>query len=191
MTARRVRSARFLAAGTSVRIVVLPAVMGLILLGHDGHDHAYPAAAVLFGVAAATDYFDGMLARRWGVMSPFGSFLDTTADKLLVSGALIALVAVDRASPWLAAVIVGRELVILGMRAAVAVDGTVVQPSRLAKSKTVLQFLAIILAILRPGEPIGPFYLDEFAMLAAAAVSVISAADYLAHFSSSLRRAVR
>jgi CDP-diacylglycerol--glycerol-3-phosphate 3-phosphatidyltransferase len=187
LSLRRARSARVLAAGTSLRVVVLPAVMGLILLGHGGTDGAYTAAAALFAFGAATDYLDGRLARRWGVATPFGSFLDTTADKLLVSGVLIALVAVGRASPWLAAAIVGRELAILGLRAAVAVTGTVVQPSLLGKWKATLQFAAIVLAILRPGDPIGPAYLDEWALLIATAVSILSAIDYVGRFSSSIR----
>jgi CDP-diacylglycerol--glycerol-3-phosphate 3-phosphatidyltransferase len=191
MSTRRLRSARVLAAGTSIRILVLPAVMGLILLGHGRTDGAYTAAAVLFGLAAATDYFDGRLARRWRVTTPFGSFLDTTADKLLVSGALIALVAVGRASPWLTAAIVGREFAILGLRAAVAVAGTVVKPSLLGKWKATLQFAAIVLAILRPGKPMGGAYLDEWALLVATTVSVVSAIDYVARFSSSMRRAAR
>jgi CDP-diacylglycerol--glycerol-3-phosphate 3-phosphatidyltransferase len=163
--------------------------MGLILLGQSGTDGAYPAAAALFACGAATDYLDGRLARRWGVATPFGSFLDTTADKLLVSGVLIALVAVGRASPWLAAAIVGRELAILGLRAAVAVSGTMVQPSLLGKWKATLQFAAILLAILRPGDPLGPAYLDEWAMLIATAVTIASAIDYVARFSSSIREA--
>jgi CDP-diacylglycerol--glycerol-3-phosphate 3-phosphatidyltransferase len=183
---RRARSARVLAAGTSLRIIVLPPVMGLILLGHGGTDGAYPTAAALFALAAATDYFDGRLARRWGVATPFGSFLDTTADKLLVSGVLVALVAVERASPWLAAAIIGRELAILGLRAAVAVGGTVVQPSLLGKWKATLQFAAIVLVILRPGDPIGPAYLDEWALLIATAVTILSAIDYVARFSSAM-----
>jgi CDP-diacylglycerol--glycerol-3-phosphate 3-phosphatidyltransferase len=161
--------------------------MGLILLGHRGTDGAYPAAAVLFALAAATDYFDGRLARRWGVTTPFGSFLDTTADKLLVSGVLVALVAAGRASPWLAAAIIGRELAILGLRAAVAVSGTVVQPSLLGKWKATLQFAAIVLAILRPGAPIGSAYLDQWALLIATAVTMLSAIDYVARFSSFIR----
>jgi CDP-diacylglycerol---glycerol-3-phosphate 3-phosphatidyltransferase len=188
LSTRRAHSARILAAGTSLRVVVLPVVMGLILLGHGGTDGVYPAAAALFALAAATDYFDGRLARRWGVATPFGSFLDTTADKLLVSGVLVALVAVGRASPWLAAAIIGRELVILGLRAAVAVAGTVIQPSPLGKWKATLQFTAIVLVILRPGDPIGPAYLDEWVLLIATAVTILSAIDYVARFSSAIRQ---
>jgi CDP-diacylglycerol---glycerol-3-phosphate 3-phosphatidyltransferase len=171
------RSARLLAAGTATRILLTPVVMGLVLA--NGDDDSDTLAAVLFCIAAATDYVDGMLARRWGVTSKLGSFLDTTADKLLVSGVLIALLAVDRVSPWIVGLIVGRELVLMGLRGVIAAEGEVMAPSLLGKSKTAIQFLAIALAILRPGDPVGGLYVDEWAMLAAAAITVWSAADYL------------
>jgi CDP-diacylglycerol--glycerol-3-phosphate 3-phosphatidyltransferase len=157
--------------------------MGLILLGPD-HKSAYAAAATVFAIAAVTDFVDGYVARRWAVATKVGSFLDTTADKLLVTGALIALVDVKRASPWIAAIIIGRELVILGLRGVVAAEGTVFPPSIWGKLKTNVQFVAIFLAILRFGEPIGPLRLDEWAMVAAAAITVMSALEYLARFSS-------
>ncbi len=172
------RSARFLAAGTATRILLTPVVMGLILVA-DGDDDTETLAGVLFCIAAATDYIDGRLARRWNVTSKLGSFLDTTADKLLVSGVLIALLAVDRVSPWIVALIVGRELVLMALRGVIASEGEVMAPSMLGKLKTSVQFLAIALAILRPGDPVGGVYVDEWAMLAAAAITVWSGADYL------------
>ena len=177
MTGSRIRSARVIAAGSAVRILLTPVVMWLVLEG-DG-DSAELAALVLFCVAAATDWVDGRLARRWGVTSKLGSFLDTTADKLLVSGVLIALLAAGRVSTWIVAVIIGRELVVMGLRGVVASEGEVMAPSMLGKLKTSIQFLAIALAIVRPGERILGLYLDEWAMLAAAAITVASAADYL------------
>jgi CDP-diacylglycerol---glycerol-3-phosphate 3-phosphatidyltransferase len=168
---------------TSVRIALVPAVMGLILLEGDWR-HAEAAAAAVFAIAAVTDFVDGYLARRWEVTSSLGSFLDTTADKLLASGALIALVAIDRASPWIAGVIVARELVILGLRGVVATEGGMLEPSVWGKLKTNVQFLAILLAILRPGDAVGPFYVDEWVMLAAAFITVASALEYLTRFAS-------
>jgi CDP-diacylglycerol--glycerol-3-phosphate 3-phosphatidyltransferase len=175
------RSARFLAAGTATRIVLTPVVMGLVLVG-DGGDETGDAAVlgcVLFCVAAATDWVDGRLARRWGVTTKLGSFLDTTADKMLVSGVLIALLAAERASPWLVALIIGRELTLMGLRGIIASEGEVMAPSMLGKLKTSAQFLAIALAIVRPGEPVGGLYVDEWAMLAATFITVWSAGDYL------------
>jgi CDP-diacylglycerol---glycerol-3-phosphate 3-phosphatidyltransferase len=170
---------------TSVRIALIPAVMGLILLGDD-HDNAYTLAAVLFSIAAVTDFVDGYLARRWEVTTTLGSFLDTTADKLLVSGALVALLDVHRVSAWIAIVIIGRELVIMGLRGLVAADGVVLKPSIWGKLKTNVQFIAILLAILRYEDKLGPLYLDEWAMLGAAFITVMSAVEYLARFSSVL-----
>ena len=164
-----------LAAGTTLRIVLTPFVMALILAGEDGEG---PAAG-LFVLAAATDWFDGRLARRWNVTTKLGSFLDTTADKLLVSGVLIALLAEGRVSPWIVAIIVGRELVLMGLRGVIASEGEVMAPSFLGKLKTSIQFLAIMLAILRPGDEIAGLYIDQWAMLAAAVITVWSAADYL------------
>jgi CDP-diacylglycerol--glycerol-3-phosphate 3-phosphatidyltransferase len=170
---------------TYVRILLVPVVMALILLG-PSRSVAYTLAAVCFTLAATTDFVDGYLARRWARTTTFGSFLDTTADKLLVSGALIALVDVGRASSWVAIVIIGRELLILGLRGVVAAGGTVFPPSIWGKLKTNVQFAAILLAILRYDEPLGPLLLDEWAMIVAAGITVMSAVEYLTRFSSAL-----
>ncbi len=181
------RSARFLAAGTATRILLTPVVMALVLVA-DGDDATELLAAALFCVAAATDYVDGALARRWNVTSKLGSFLDTTADKLLVSGVLIALVAAERVSPWIVALIVGRELVLMALRGVIASEGEVMAPSMLGKLKTSIQFVAIALAILRLGDPVGGHYVDEWAMLLAAAITVWSAVDYLVRAMPALMR---
>jgi CDP-diacylglycerol--glycerol-3-phosphate 3-phosphatidyltransferase len=173
---------RLLIAGTSLRILLAPVVVGLLLGSRD------TAAAVVFLVAATTDYLDGRLARRWNLTSKLGSFLDTTADKLLVSAVLIGLVAIDRVSPWFAIVIVGRELVLLGLRAAAAASGRHIEPSLLGKWKATVQFAAIALAILRPDVTIAGAYLDQWAIAIAALVTVWSGWDYLARFAPVLRR---
>jgi CDP-diacylglycerol--glycerol-3-phosphate 3-phosphatidyltransferase len=172
---------RVLVAGTSLRIILAPVVVGLLLGGND------TAAAIVFLVAAATDYLDGRLARRWEVTSQLGSFLDTTADKLLVSTALIALVSIDRVSPWFAILIVGRELLLLGLRAATAATGRHIEASLLGKWKATVQFAAIALAMLRPDVTIADAYLDQWTMALAALVTVWSGLDYLVRFSPTLR----
>jgi CDP-diacylglycerol--glycerol-3-phosphate 3-phosphatidyltransferase len=148
--------------------------MWLVLAGD-----APALATALFCVAAATDWVDGRLARRWGVTTKFGSFLDTTADKILVAGVLIALLGAARVSPWIVALIVTRELVLMALRGLIAAGGEVMAPSTLGKLKTSIQFLAIGLAISRPGDPIGGMYVDEWAMLAAAVITVWSGVDYV------------
>jgi CDP-diacylglycerol--glycerol-3-phosphate 3-phosphatidyltransferase len=180
-TLSALRSSRLLAAGTGVRILLAPVVMALVLSG------SYTAATIVFVIAAATDWFDGRLARRWGVTTRLGAFLDTTADKLLVSTALIALVAVDRASPWVALIIIAREFTILGLRAAVASGGRVMETSMLGKWKATVQFAAIALAMIRPDVMIAGEYLDEWLMVVAALVTAWSGIDYLMKFSAALR----
>lgn len=189
MTWGGLRSARLVAAGTATRILLTPIVMGLVLAdGGDETGGAALAGAALFCVAAVTDWVDGRLARRWDVTSRLGSFLDTTADKLLVSGVLIALLAADRASPWIVALIIGRELILMGLRGVIASEGEVMAPSMLGKLKTSVQFVAIALAIARPGDPVGGLFIDEWAMLAAAVITVWSAADYLVRAIPALMR---
>jgi CDP-diacylglycerol---glycerol-3-phosphate 3-phosphatidyltransferase len=177
-----IRSARFLAASTSLRILLTPVIMAMLFAGVEPG-----LTAAVFAFAAATDWVDGYLARRWDVTTKLGSFLDTTADKLLVTGVLIALVAVERASPWVSLIIIGRELMVLGLRGVIAAEGTVMQPSIWGRMKTAVQFLAILLAILRPGDEIGGVYIDEWVMLAAAAITVGSAVDYFSAYAGSLR----
>jgi len=170
-----------LAAGTGLRILASPAVMALVLAGSD------TAAAIVFVIAALTDWFDGRLARRWGVTTRLGAFLDTTADKLLVTTALIALVSVHRASPWVALVIIAREFTILGLRAAVESGGRRFETSMLGKWKATVQFVAITLAIVRPDVIIAGAYLDEWAMVLAALVTAWSGIDYIVQFAAALR----
>jgi CDP-diacylglycerol---glycerol-3-phosphate 3-phosphatidyltransferase len=177
------RASALILAGTSLRIVATPVVMGLIL------GHSWTAAAVVFLAVSSTDWFDGRLARRWNVSSRLGSFLDTTADKLLVTGVLVALVAVGRASPWLSILIIGRELCLLGLRAAVAAQGTHLEPSTLGKWKATVQFAAIALVMLRPDVIVAGAYLDQWLLALAALVTVWSGVDYFVRFAGAFRTA--
>jgi CDP-diacylglycerol--glycerol-3-phosphate 3-phosphatidyltransferase len=114
---------------------------------------ARPVAAIIFTVAAVTDWLDGHLARRWEQTSPLGAFLDPVADKLMVAVALVFLVQVDP-RPALAlasAVIIGREITVSALREWMAEIGarSHVAVSWTGKVKTAAQMIAIILLILR------------------------------------------
>ena len=170
---------------TVARIVAIPIIMALLIMGAAGTT-AYAWAGALFAIAASTDFFDGYLARRWNAVTNLGSFLDTTADKLLVTGVLIALVEVGRVWSWAAVVIVGRELVIMGLRGLIASSGAVMKPSVWGKLKAILQFVAILFAIWRFPQTIGPLHFDEWLMLVAVGVTVMSGWEYLSRFSSLL-----
>lgn len=184
-SARRPRAATLPLGLTVARIAAVPVVMALLIAGA-GSTVAYAWAGALFAAAALTDFLDGYLARRWQAVTTLGSFLDTTADKLLVTGVLVALVEVGRAWSWAVVAIVGRELVIMGLRGVIASSGAVMAPSVWGKLKASVQFVAIVLAIWRLPEPLGPLFLDEWVMIAAVGVTLMSGWEYLARFWSLL-----
>jgi len=103
------------------------------------------ASTIVFIVAAVTDWFDGFLARRWNQTSAFGAFLDPVADKLMVAGALLVLVQLDRVNAMVAFVIIGREIAISALREWMAQIGASksVAVSSLGKIKTTAQMMAI------------------------------------------------
>jgi len=116
------------------------------------------ACTAIFSLAAITDLLDGYFARKLGQTSAFGAFLDPVADKLMVGVVLVLLVA-DHPTPFMAipaAVIIGREIAVSGLREWMAGFGerTTVAVSVVGKIKTTLQMIAMILLIYR--EPIGP-----------------------------------
>ena len=100
-----------------------------------------------FIVAALTDILDGWLARRGQQVTRIGKLLDPLADKLLVSTALIVLLAMDDRIPiwatWMVVVIVGRELAVTGLRGIASAGGQVMAASWLGKAKTLSQNIAI------------------------------------------------
>ena len=141
---------------TVSRIILIPA---LVLVFFMPFQWAYMASAVVFAIAAITDWLDGFLARRWDQSTPLGAFLDPVADKLIVSVAL-ALLIHDYSSVFLtipAIVIIGREIVISALREWMAEMGkrASVAVSYVGKLKTGFQMVAIVLLLAYPpGEPV-------------------------------------
>jgi len=166
----------------------VPVIIGAVIATkHTDVDHLFGLAAVLVFIAAFTDYLDGYIARRRGITTVLGAFLDTTADKILVSGVLIALVSVDRASVWVTFIIMTREFVVMAVRSVVAIDGGTVPASISGKAKAVVQFLALGLAMLRLPDPWGPWFFDQYWMWFAAVVTIASGWDYLSRFRQAIR----
>jgi CDP-diacylglycerol---glycerol-3-phosphate 3-phosphatidyltransferase len=112
---------------------------------------AFLVATVLFALAGATDIFDGISARRLGVVSTWGVFLDLTADKVFVSALLIALLQVGMVPGWIVAIIVVRELVVTGVRSVAATKGTIVTPRHWGKQKTIITMVALGALLLAKG----------------------------------------
>ena len=115
-----------------------------------GHGEQEIVASVLFVLASITDGVDGYLARKRGQITTIGMLLDPLADKIMVTAALIALVAYnpDVVKVWIAVVIIGREFLISGLRSIAASEGFTIQASDLGKLKTVIQIVSVVSAIL-------------------------------------------
>src|SRR3954447_281682 len=124
---------------TMARAVSVPIVVALFAIPFTGHNYW---ATGLFCAAAATDWFDGRVARRTGRPSPLGSLLDPVADKLLVMATLIVLLDQHVFPAWMVAAIVARELLISGLRQAAVERGVVIAARDLAKLKTWSQAIA-------------------------------------------------
>lgn len=168
---------------TLARILLVPVCMVALL-------ERIPAgelwAAALFTFAAVTDGVDGYIARRWRQVTVFGKLMDPLADKLLVAGALVALVELQSLTSWVVIAILGREFAVTGLRALAAAEGAVIPASPLGKVKTVLQVVAIVLIILSrqaalawfgPVAPLIPV-LAPWALAAALAVTIWSGLEY-------------
>ena len=165
-----------------LRILLVPVVM-LMALGADaGPTEPIIGAAVLFIVAALTDFLDGWVARKWDATSVFGAFLDSTADKLLVTGVLLVLLVIDRVWIWFALIIIMREFVVMSLRGLTAMQGAAIPPSHWGKTKAAVQFIAISLALLRTGFEFGGWYLDEWVMALAVILTLVSGWGYMSAF---------
>jgi CDP-diacylglycerol--glycerol-3-phosphate 3-phosphatidyltransferase len=130
---------------TMMRIAAIPLLAALLM--SPSRSAGFWAAA-LFSVASITDWLDGYLARRMGIVTIFGKFLDPIADKLIVMAALIMILPFDRVPAWMVLVILGREIIITGLRGIASNEGIVIQASDLGKYKTIFQIVAIIGLIL-------------------------------------------
>jgi len=166
---------------TWLRIVLIP-VLGLMLLLPTPWSN--PVAAVVFAVAAITDWLDGYLARLWQQTSAFGAFLDPVADKLIVA---VALIIVLTATPTFyvalpVAVIIGREIAVSALREWMAEIGqrTHVSVGMMGKVKTVVQMVAITL-LLYSGPVLGvsAFVVGLWLLYLAAVLTIASMVIYL------------
>lgn len=177
---------------TSIRILAIPAV--LAVMQQDSPTNAF-IAAVLFGLAAGTDALDGWLARRYDQVSAIGKLLDPLADKLLVMGTLLMLIALDRVSAWLAFLILGREMFVTGLRSIAASEGLVLAAGKLGKQKTAFQMVGLWCMIVHYAYPVfwsepASFHRIGLGLLiVSVAFSLLSAAEYARAFAQAIDKA--
>lgn len=159
---------------TMLRILMIP-VFAYFLLARGGDDELYRTlAAVIFVAASITDFLDGYLARKQGIVTTFGKVADPIADKALTGTALIGLSLLDELPWWVTIVILTREILVTALRFWVIRHG-VISAGRGGKAKTVSQMIAITLFLL-PGvaDP-----LRWTAMGIAVVLTIASGLDYI------------
>lgn len=130
---------------TILRILLSPLFM-VLLMNTDRTSRI--AALAVFIIAAFSDIYDGYIARKYGWVTNLGKFLDPLADKLFVALALIGLVQIELMPVWGAFLIIGRELLVTGLRAIAAYAGVLILPSRMGKWKTVAQMFSLLCYLL-------------------------------------------
>ena len=138
-------------------------------------------ADLIFIIASLTDMLDGKIARRFGLVSNFGKFMDPLADKLLVCTAMIALIDMKRIPAWVVIIIIAREFIISGFRLIAVENGKVIAASWWGKFKTTFQMIMVILMIVEPilaliGMPV---IIVDIIMYIALALTIVSLIDYL------------
>jgi CDP-diacylglycerol--glycerol-3-phosphate 3-phosphatidyltransferase len=179
---------------TLSRIAMIPLLLW-ILSTHfpwKGNGEQEILASVLFVLASITDGLDGYLARRRAQITTMGMLLDPIADKIMVTAALVALVAYNPQviKVWVVVVIIAREFLISGLRSIASSEGFTIQASDLGKLKTVTQIVAVVSAILAHqwdqwtfGVLVIPVnWIAIAAIYFTVLVSVISAVDYFVGF---------
>lgn len=124
-----------------VRIAAAPVLVLMLLSPGKGMSLA---AAAFFALVCLTDWLDGYLARKRGIITSLGKFLDPLADKLLITTAFIMLIPLGRVPAWVVALMIGREMAVTGLRAVAADSGVVIAASRLGKWKTMSQIVALV-----------------------------------------------
>jgi CDP-diacylglycerol---glycerol-3-phosphate 3-phosphatidyltransferase len=166
---------------TLLRILLVPVLVVALL---DGTANGDLLAAIVFGLASATDAMDGYLARTRNAITTFGKLMDPIADKLLIIAALVALVSQDRLAAWVAMVIIARELTVTITRMQATQQGVVIAANGWGKAKTIVQVAAIFCVIVA-GHPT-PSWVDGL-VYAAVAITIVSGIDYF----FGLRRVLR
>ncbi|MDO4787655.1 MAG: CDP-diacylglycerol--glycerol-3-phosphate 3-phosphatidyltransferase [Johnsonella sp.] len=133
---------------TVLRVLMIPFFVFFLLYGKGELPSYRLIAFVIFTVAALTDTLDGILARKYNLITNFGKFMDPLADKLLVVSALICFIELDQISSLIVIAVIAREFIISGFRLVASDAGIVIAASKWGKLKTVAQMIAVELLIL-------------------------------------------
>ena len=145
-------------------------------------------SAAVFGAAAFTDYLDGHIARKQGIVTDFGKFIDPVADKLLNLSAMIMLIHLGLLPAWMVIVILARELCVDGLRMVAVGNGQVIAAGQLGKIKTVSQIVLILWLMLTRLSVAGSV-ISLLLALWVAAITLWSGVDYFVKNGQCLKNA--
>ncbi|MEM5789685.1 MAG: CDP-diacylglycerol--glycerol-3-phosphate 3-phosphatidyltransferase, partial [Syntrophobacteraceae bacterium] len=134
---------------TYLRMAAIPLLVALLI--PPTSELSLNFAFLVYVLASITDCLDGVLARRRNTVTSIGKLLDPLADKLLVSAVLIMLIPHGKVEAWLVWLILGREIVITGLRVIAMGQGLIINASRMGKNKMISQSLAFV--FLLPAVP--------------------------------------
>lgn len=158
---------------TLFRIFVVPLIIVFLIKPSPLYSFL---AAVVFSLAAITDWLDGHLARTTGQVTDLGKLLDPIADKILMVAVLVPLVGLDRVPAWMATVLIGRELAVTGLRAVAATDKLIIPAGKLGKYKTGFEIASMEFLLLDWDFKFVHFQTIGFILLVVAMVFSLSAA---------------
>ena len=162
---------------TIFREILIPFFVVFLLLDPSNQTYRYIADAI-FIIASLTDMLDGKIARKYNLVTNFGKFMDPLADKLLVSAAMICLIATGQLAAWIVIVIISREFIISGFRLIASDNGIVIAASYWGKFKTVFQMLMIIVLIANIQMPFFTV-LGTILIYVALVLTIVSLIDYI------------
>lgn len=131
---------------TVMRMALIPVFLVFMLV--ESIQHRYLIAAVIFAAASFTDYLDGHIARRDGLVTNFGKLMDPLADKLLVFSALVCFIELEMSSALIVFIILAREFLVTSVRLIAAEQGTVIAADIWGKMKTVSQIIWVLVALI-------------------------------------------
>lgn len=161
---------------TYARAAAAPLILGILM---SGWTFSGWLSAVLFMLASLTDWFDGYFARKYKVESNMGRFMDPIADKILVLGAIVMLLAMGRVDPVMVFLFLARDIFIGGIRSVAAANNLIISAKPFGKWKTAFQMVAIpMLLVYDPlfGLPIAD--IGYYALWVSVGLSLISGAEY-------------
>lgn len=165
---------------TLLRILAIPFIVVLLYFPSK---FSCTIATIIFILASITDFLDGFLARRYNLISNVGKFLDPLADKLLIMSALVMLTYLRWVPAWISILIIGREIMVTGLRAIASEKGLVIAADKYGKLKTIFQIMALSPIIFHYQiKEFEPSYWGNILLYIALALTLFSGVNYTYKF---------